>query len=196
MKYLLLAAVLLLTAPVVHAQKAKKIKVKDNDAQPTLPTDADTHLVDYTGVVEVAGASQSDLYTRAFDWVAKNYPSASNALQDKDKGRLTVQGLTHPHYRGNEFGGVNHTFNIYVKDGKYKYDFTNFRHEFKGAGETGGDASLGPFENETPRKMMVGAGMLHRVWNSLRNETDVQIKELTASLELAMSGKTKDKSDF
>jgi hypothetical protein len=194
MKLPLLALSIFLATSVAHAQKAPKIK--DNDAQPTFPVDADTHLVDYTGVVEVAGISQNDLYTRAFDWVAKNYPSASNALQDKEKGRLTVQGTTHPHYRNTEFGSVTHTFTIYVKDGKYKYDFTNFRHEYKNAGEQGGDASLGPFENETPRKMMVGAGMLHRVWNSLRNETDTQVKGLITSLDLAMAGKAKDKSDF
>jgi hypothetical protein len=195
LKPLLLGVALLLTAPVAYAQKTPK--VKDNDTQPTLPTASETHLVDYSGVVEVAGATQDQLYTRAYDWLTKRYTAtASNALQDKDKGRLTVQGTTHPHYKGNEFGTVTHTFSIYVKDGKYKYDFTNFRHDYVVAGQHGGDASLGPFENETPRKMMVGAGMLHRVWNSLRNETDVQVKELIASLELAMAGKVKDKGDF
>lgn len=195
MKPFLLGCALLLATSTAYAQKAPKAKA--NDTQPALPTDPETHLVDYSGVVEVPGATQDQLYTRAFDWIAKTHAAtASTALQDKDKGRITVQGTTHPHYRGNEFGSVTHTFSIYVKDGKYKYDFTNFRHDYVVAGQHGGDASLGPFENEEPKKMVMMAGLMHRVWNSIRNETDVQVKEMIASLETAMSGQTKDKGDF
>lgn len=195
MKPLLLGCALLLATSVTHAQKAPK--VKENVTQPTLPTDPETHLVDYSGVVEVASTTQDQLYARAFDWIAKTHSAtAATALQDKDKGKITVQGTTHPHYRGNEFGSVTHTFSIYVKDGKYKYDFTNFRHDYVVAGEHGGDASLGPFENEEPKKMVMMAGLMHRVWNSIRNETDVQVKEMVASLDASMQGKVKDKSDF
>lgn len=191
--YLLAAGLLLATT--AYAQQEVKTK-KDYEAPPALPVDATTHLVDYTAVVEVPGAKQSDLYARAFEWVAATYPGAANVLQNKELGRITVQGVTHPRYRNTEFGNVTHTFNIYVKDGKYKYEFTDFRHEFKGAGTQGGDASLGPFENDTPRKMMVGAGMLHRVWNSIRNQTDEQINVRIASLAVAMAGNSKAKSDF
>jgi hypothetical protein len=195
LKSLLLGCALLLATTTTYAQKAPK--VKDNTTQPTLPTDPDTHLVDYSGVVEVAGATQDQLYSRAFDWIAKTHSAtAATALQDKEKGKLSVQGTTHPHYHGNEFGSVTHTLSIYVKDGKYKYDFTNFRHDYVVAGQHGGDASLGPFENEEPKKMIAMSGLMHRVWNSIRNETDTQVKEMIASLETAMSGKIKDKSDF
>lgn len=44
--------------------------------------------------------------------------------------------------------------------------------------------------------MIAMSGLVHRVWNSIRNETDTQVKEMIASLETAMSGKPKDKSDF
>jgi hypothetical protein len=179
-----------------RVMKAKAVKVKDNEATPVLPIDAESHLVDYTGVVEIPASTQDQLYTRAFEWVAKQYPAAGNALVDKEKGRITVQGTTHPRYNGNEFGTVSHTFTIYVKNGKYKYDFTNFRHDYRGAGAQGGDASLGPFENETPRKMVMMSGLLHRVWNSIRNDTDSQIKALIADLDHYMKGQTKDKSDF
>ena len=196
MKYLLLSCALLLATSTAYAQKASK-KAQDNDAQPTLPTDPESHLVDYTGVVEVPGATQDQLYTRAFDWIAKTYTAtAATALQDKEKGRITVQGVTHPHYRGNEFGSVTHTFTIYVKEGKYKYDFTSFRHDYVVGGQQGGNASLGPFENEEPKKMVAMSGLMHRVWNSIRNETDVQVKALIVDLEASMRGKYKDKSDF
>jgi hypothetical protein len=195
LKHLVVGLALLLASPLAQAQKAPK--VKDNDSLPALPTDPDTHLVDYSAVVEVAGATQDQLYTRAYDWVTKTYAAtAASALQDKEKGRLTVQGTTHPHYRGNEFGIVTHTFSIYVKEGKYKYDFTNFRHDYVVTGPQGGNASLGPFENEEPKKMVVMAGLMHRVWNSIRNETDGQVKVLIADLEASMQGKTKDKGDF
>lgn len=55
-KRLLLALVLLSPVPA-HAQKAY-----DGETAPILPTDPDTHLVAYTGVVEVAGATQAQLY--------------------------------------------------------------------------------------------------------------------------------------
>lgn len=58
------------------------------------------------------------------------------------------------------------------------------------------DASLGPFENEEPKKMLAMSGLMHRVWNSIRNETDTQVKPLIAVLENYMQGKVKAKSDF
>ncbi|RZK33076.1 MAG: DUF4468 domain-containing protein, partial [Hymenobacter sp.] len=55
-----------------------------------LPFDPATHQITYQGVVEVAGATKEQLYTRAYEWLAKAYRSANDVIQmqDKEAGRL------------------------------------------------------------------------------------------------------------
>lgn len=195
MKHLLLLVALLLASPLAHAQKAK-----EDDSTPTLPRDPDTKQVTYTGVVEVPGATQAQLYSRAFEWVAKRYNSAKDVvqMQDKESGKIVVKGITTGHAaKGHEYGTVTHTFSLYMKDGKYKYDITNFRHEYFATGRYAGDYSLGPFEDDEPKlKMALANGAIKKSWNILRRNTEADIKALITDLEATMTAKIKDKSDF
>ncbi|WP_210516452.1 DUF4468 domain-containing protein [Hymenobacter terricola] len=191
MKQLLLLLALLLATPLAHAQK-----VKEDDSPPTLPIDPDTHLVTYTGVVEVPGTSQAQLYSRAYEWVVKSYKSAPDVLQmqDKESGKIILKGNTHALIRGRDGGIVNHTFSIYLKDGKYKYDVTDFVNVNP---TPKGDYGLGHFENDKPSiTMPMMNGIIQKSWNILRRNTDADIKAMLADLQAAMTVKTKDKSDF
>jgi hypothetical protein len=199
MKHLLLVAGLLLAAPVAHAQKGKAEKVKDDTTPPTLPIDPDTHLVSYTGVVEVTGVSQAQLYSRAYEWIAKNYKSANDVIQmqDKESGKLIAKGLLPVSLKGRAAGNVEHTLSVYVKDGRYKYEFTSLRHQYMATGQHGGDYSMGPFENAEPTlRIAFVNGQIKKSWDQIRRNTENDITAMTASLEAAMTGKTKDKSDF
>ena len=191
MKQLLLLLALLLAAPLAQAQKAK-----EDDSAPTLPRDPDSKMVTYTGVVEVLGATQAQLYSRAFEWVAKRYNSAKDVvqMQDKESGKIVVKGLTTAYFKGHEFGAVTHTFSIYVKDGKYKYDVTDLRHE---ALINGNDYSYGNFEQAEPN-YIPGAfkAAAKKAWVDMQRTTDEDVKAAVASLMATMTAKTKDKSDF
>jgi hypothetical protein len=185
MNKLLFALALLLIALVAQAQPAK-VSAKS----PTLPIDPDTHLVAYTGIIEVPGTLQTQLYTRATTWVAQHYPTATSAVQDKETGKIIVQGIAYPPAPAGFASSVTYTLSLYVKEGKYKYDFTGFRHEAK----AGDDISLGAFENEKVGNALT-RGVMQKSWNVIRNETATQIQSLIVSLAAAMNG-AKDKSDF
>lgn len=183
MKHCLLAVGLLLAGTAAQAQKTVEAPV-------TLPTDPDTHLVDYSGVIEVPGITQAQLYSRAYEWVAKNYNSAQDVIQmqDKETGKIIVKGRTNAYFKGHPFGWVTHTLSIYVKDGKYKYDITDFRHMSE-------RYSYGGFEQAEPTYIPGAAkGAAKSAWNEMKSTTDTNMKATAASLQTAMT--TKNKSDF
>ena len=102
MRHFILAVFLFGAVPVALAQSSpvieqsgKSVKYKSDGK---LPVDPDSHLVTYSGVIEVPGASQEQLYTRAAAWVAGTsayYVASSKQLQEAtDKSQFTVKGET------------------------------------------------------------------------------------------------------
>jgi hypothetical protein len=180
MKQLLLLLALLLAAPLAYAQT-----VNADEAPVSLPTDPDTHLVAYTGVLEVPGATQAQLYDRAYEWVVKNYGSAQSVIQMQDKaaGKIIVKGRTPAYFKGHEFGWITHTLSFYVKDGKYKYDITDFAHNSD-------TYAYGHFE------YIPGAfkGLARKTWHEMKTSTDAEMLATAASIQTAMTAKSK--SDF
>ena len=196
MKYLVLVLAFLLATPAAYAQKEKEY---EGETAPTLPIDPESHLVAYTGVVEVLGVTQAQLYSRAYEWVAKNFKSAQDVIQmqDKESGKIIAKGNVKAFIKKYPQGHNSFTLSIYVKDGKYKYDITNFKNENQVVGRYSGDYSMGNFEQEKPSfKMAMMNGRIQRSWNILRYNNDLEMKATIASLEAAMTAKTKDKSDF
>ncbi len=189
-KVSLLVLLLLVTIPTVYAQKASNA----DDTPPTLPTDPDTHLVAYTGVVEVPGTTQAQLYSRAYEWVVKTYNSPKDVIQmhDKESGKTIVKASSKARITKYDSGYNLYTFSIYVKEGKYKYDVTDLRNEhIVLSGQYAGDYSLGRFEQAEPN---IKTKQSQRAWNNLRRNAEADIKALLASLQAAMTAK--DKSDF
>lgn len=89
----------------------------------------------YTEVVAVDSVlTKSDLYTRVRQWFAKNYKSANSVIQmdDKDAGVIVGKALMQVYHKGLglifESGYINYTVSVYVKDGRYKYEITDFYH--------------------------------------------------------------------
>ena len=127
MKYLALVLALLLAAPVAYAQKEK-------DAPITLPMDADTHLITYSGVVEVAGTSKGELYARGKVWFANAFKSAQNVIQadDKEAGLVVGKGWTQTYITIMLTPAAEklwYTVKLSFKDGKYRYEITDFMFE-------------------------------------------------------------------
>lgn len=90
------------------------------------PMDGETGKFKYTEVVPVAGASKNDLYTRAKSWVASNYPSSANiTMDDKEEGKIICKGNFPITLMGAK-QTIDNTFTIEVKEGRYKYTFTDF----------------------------------------------------------------------
>lgn len=90
------------------------------------------HLIDFTQVVEVPGASKNELYARGKVWFANTFQSARNAIQadDKEAGVLIGKGWQ-PSYYTTANGGVVpfqlwYTVRFAFKEGRYRYSLTDF----------------------------------------------------------------------
>jgi hypothetical protein len=97
-----------------------------------LPFDPATGRILYTEVVQVPGASQAELYARAKLWFADTFKSTKDVVQAADKEAGVIQGTgfqgitvvvmgTHTPLR------LWYTVKIALKEGRYKYDITEFR---------------------------------------------------------------------
>ncbi|WP_223650542.1 DUF4468 domain-containing protein [Hymenobacter psoromatis] len=93
----------------------------------TLPTDSASGKILYEAVVQAPGVSQAELYRRAREWFVSNF-----------KAYKEVVGVEDP--VGGEIAGTYHslltkvlttyevwrTLKVYVKDGRYRYELTDF----------------------------------------------------------------------
>ncbi len=98
-------------------------------AQASLPIDEKTGKTVYTEVVQVEGAGQAELYARALNWANTYFPNPAGVIKEKDalNGKISGQhGLyifktLKDQEQPFKAGQVKYTFDIQVKDGRYKY---------------------------------------------------------------------------
>lgn len=84
----------------------------------------------YTEVVNVDSASAGVLYQRAKLFFAKMYNSSKDVVQvdDKENGLIVGKGFFSLTFEGvisSWQAEVDHTISVRVKEGKYKYEFTD-----------------------------------------------------------------------
>ncbi|MHB9142676.1 MAG: DUF4468 domain-containing protein [Paludibacter sp.] len=85
-------------------------------------------------VVEVPVVNKDELFIRARQWYNENFKSSKDVLQvsDKETGELLGKGIMDISYTYKYMGlkitqdQVSFQFNVWVKDGKFKYEMTNF----------------------------------------------------------------------
>ncbi|MCK0199125.1 DUF4468 domain-containing protein [Ornithobacterium rhinotracheale] len=89
----------------------------------------------FTKVVEVPGVSKENLYNRAKLWVSDNFKKVDYVVDvdDKEGGVLICKSnfpIQKDGFWGIDFDGrINFTLKLLFKDGKYKYELTNYLHE-------------------------------------------------------------------
>lgn len=122
----------------INEENADKSEQRNKDLLPINPA---THKVSYTAVIEAPGATKSGLFSNAKKWIlTKN--SVTNpytvSFENETGGNVTGKGsFMLPGDR--QTYTVLFTINIDVKDGKYRYDFTDFVIRYKTeAGSSGG----------------------------------------------------------
>lgn len=123
MKKQLLTLLLFVSATIAFAQRGKNQLV-------TLPVDSTNQLISYSGVIQVEGATQNDLYLRSREWFAKKLNSIRDVIQMDDReagkviGKVNSAGyytilLTQFPYR------LTYTISITSKDGRYRYEISS-----------------------------------------------------------------------
>lgn len=145
-----------------------------------LPLNPETNKVTYSEVIEVKGASKDDLYLRAKNWALSNSykPKTDRKAEGSyiTKGQFTVQ-YPSPMKGMNHSGKVTFTMSISLKDGKYRYEMTDFIHESdRGNG--------GKLENTDPacgKYTLVPAG-----WSKIKSLTPDEVEKIIKSLKEAM----------
>lgn len=147
----------------------------------------------YTEVVKIDSVLSNELYNRASLWFATAYNSANDVLQmdDKDKGQII--GKANIIYKPKVFSGseqtkgsIKYTIKIFVKDGRYKYEISDFIHVPYGSSSFG----LITTDEECPNPKPMAKRWSNKVWQDIKNQIGNNISSLIASLKHDMSKQT------
>ena len=180
MKKAILLSALLLLGGLLQAQTTRKVT-----GYARLPL-VENKVV-YTGLRPAGGVSQTELLARATQWAAQQIHSGTDTvrIRDEQAGRLVVHGLLVQPPLGvfKDPNAYAYTCTIQVKDGKYKYEFNQFKwtHSMMNALK---EVAEGPFTH--PLEYL---GTLHQP-NYIDNRTaylDEQMQQLVELLDAAMT---------
>lgn len=193
MKHLTLTTAILLMTFGLFGQKQK-------DVTPTLPFDDDTKRITYSEVITVdSSTTKNELYSRGREWFAKAYKSSTDVLQmdDKESGKIVGKALMQVYHKalGSNYksGYINYTISLYLKEGRYKYEITNFHHTGQYVGDGNSIPDYGACEdmiNTTKKTMGVS---YQKTFNYYLVQVDQNIKDLISDLKVTMSRKTEEK---
>ncbi|MDN4164875.1 DUF4468 domain-containing protein [Cytophagales bacterium LB-30] len=92
--------------------------------------------VTYSGVVQVNDVSRSQLYNNAKRWFIDTYTSGKDVIQldDKESGEIIGKGYFEEVWMVTAYSGQNvnvwQTIKVQMKDGRYRYEITDFRMKY------------------------------------------------------------------
>lgn len=160
-----------------------------------LPIDPETKKISYSEVIEIEGVAKEELYKRAKAWFVTGTGASKLALEleDLETGKLagkvnSAVSSKNPPAGMFEVGVITNTITILIKDGRYKYVFTDFIHESGGVDKV---ISSGPLEQKkTPAKAITGNMPTQYQWNQIKKETDKRILSQVESLKKALGNKS------
>ncbi|GAB4199695.1 MAG: DUF4468 domain-containing protein [Bacteroidia bacterium] len=156
----------------------------------------------YTEVVQVDSVSKNELYNRAKVWFATTYNSVNDVLQIDNKEEGMLIGKAIMKYEPNVFtgseqtkGNIKYTIKIFVKDGRYKYEITDFIHD--PYGNQYGKSSMGLIttDKECPNPKPMAKGWSNKVWNDIKSQIEDNVTSLINSLKQGMSKRPESKKD-
>ena len=172
---------------------------------PNLPIDSLSGKITYTEVVYVDSlANKQELFSRAREWFAKAYKSSTKVIQmeDKESGKLVGKALMKVYFKeriGNRYlpgGYINYTISIYIKDGRYKYEITDFYH----TGEYVNDEDKVPDGGASEKMINATKGFwglsYKKTYLLFLYQMDDNIKDLIGTLKTAMITKALKKDDW
>lgn len=154
----------------------------------------------YEEVVTVDSTiTKEELYNRARSWYADNYKSEKDvmSIDDKSLGEISGNGAIRYEPRGLYFGAlcavgyISYKINIYVKDGRYKYNLHSFIHEGTRCSGGGSLVSYGLLTEEKEHPTRPNKG-----WREVKELAKTTSEILIKSLKEAMSRKHETSKDW
>lgn len=173
---------------------------------------ANSQPIGFIEVIHVDSASGSQLFDRARQWFNTAFKDSGEVLniQDKESGELAGKGVLK--YNSRIFSGsnattgwVSFTVQVLVKDGRYRYDITNFIHEGNILNRYG-PANFGLITQDTncpytkrqvwPKSPSLGGmeGWMDKVWIDIKEQINAETASIIGSLKEYM-GRPISKSD-
>ena len=157
----------------------------------------------YTEIIQVNSISKNELYNRARLWFTTVYNSAKDVLQmdNKEEGQIIGKAIISYYpkvFVGSETtkGRINYTIKIFVKDGRYKYEITDFVHhpDASGSGPNSGNLGLITTDKEYPNAKSAH-NWYNKVWSDIKNQIEHNILPLIVSLKEGMNKPAETKKD-
>ncbi len=152
----------------------------------------------YSNVVKVdTTISAQQLYLRCRSWFAESYKNSQDVIQMDDKENGKIIGKGNLEFFSKIFvgssctkGWIRYTISVQVKDGRYKYEITNFNHEGNRYNDCD-DLSFGllttSIDCPDSIKKGLGKGWSNKVWKEIKESIDNNIIVLIKSLNNSMN---------
>jgi hypothetical protein len=146
------------------------------------------NMLIYSEVVPVDSVSKKDLYNRAMHWFVRYYQDAAKVLRlyNKEEGELVGKWIFRfdptSVYNQSIRGNIEYTVKIFVRDGRYKFQVSDFIHLPEGSTGFGvitasQKAPVIPYETSK---------WANKVWNEMKEVIQHNIDALIPSLKRAM----------
>ena len=166
----------------------------------SLPTDSATGRVTFKEAVNIYNTSQSELFTRAYEWIDFYFKSDKEyiSVNDKVTGKLTSAlhfDVTIPmrdtlnannetiHVKKTDVGYWRFSFIFEAKDGRYKLILTDFIHSekvFSNLKQTYNEIALGgKIENENA----LNGKYPNKTWLEFKQQVETRTKKLMVNLQ-------------
>ncbi len=145
-----------------------------------MPIDEETGKVEYSDVVNISGATSSQLFDRAKEWFPYDHGTTRKIFfEDKTKGVITGD-CAFPIFMSGSTKKVHFTFKLQFKDGRYKYTASDFVAHF------GTDNKVTYEDRYLPDK--------RDVYDDTNDKVNKMLKELAAAMKTAVE--TDDEDDW
>lgn len=158
----------------------------DSNGQIKLPIDSATGKIMFAEKIKIDSVSKDELFNRASTWFVKRFNSSKDVIQKTDKAEGVIIGKAlFMHYMTGLLGEnidagseIRYVLTINVKDGKYKYELTDFI--YNGKFKT---IELGQANTKT-------ANATNKYWNRARQSCLDEANAIITSLKEAMKKTT------
>lgn len=160
--------------------------------------------ITYSGVVQVEGKTAAQLYDMALMWYNDAFKSGKDVLQitDKEGGKLMGKAVfTHTieliGALNTTEGKVTYSVKIFVKDGRYKYEISDFISESLDNQKFAGFGRI-TSSNSAPDVYLFGfgQGVKNRHWMEIRRMCDDKALQLIVNLKKYMTEHSTSDSDW
>ncbi len=154
--------------------------------------------VKYMEIIELdTTRTAKDLYLQARTWFAETYKSSKDVIQFEDRENGKLIGKGNMKYESTIFvgssgtrGWISYTITISVKDGKYKYDITNFIHEGNSLNSQGAFSfDLITTDKECPKEVG-NKNWRNKVYADIKKQIESKTNSLISSLKEYMKNKS------